>query len=181
MSYYWDEYFPWKMSGEPDDNHVAKPIPFTGDYAKNLQETLDWLIRGHTKAPYHRQEEMFVLPVREGWMHNEKTVGRYYHICDGPALLRFRGAYENAYDLRANDKVVELRIAMWGLIGQDGYADGILGEEDENLVWRPVENTKVEKTLKSGLGYRWTCSKCCVDIPKATKAWVKLNSMSASL
>ena len=111
----------------------------------------------------------------------KNTVGRYYHICDGPALLRFRGAYENAYNLRAEDKAIELRIAMWGLIGQDGYADGSLIEVDDDLVARAVEHTRVERTLKSGFGYRWTCSKCCVDIPKATKAWVKLNSMTASL
>jgi len=191
MSYYWDEFFPWKRDDEPDGKHLAKPIPFNGDFDKNVAETLDWLIRYRKKFPYHRQEAPYVQPIKDGWFHSESAEGRLYHVCDGAELLRFRGAYANAYQLisenrqdmqasvAAHDKATEMRIAMWGVVGQDGYPEGWLVETDDDLNTRPVENTRIERYLKSGIGYRWFCSKCCQDTPKATKAWIKLNSMTA--
>lgn len=181
MSYYWDEIFPWKRDDEPDRQQLASPIPWSVDYLQNVHETLDWLVRYRKKFPYHRQEAPFVLPIKSGWFTNEAVAEtRLYHVCDGPGLLRFRGAYDNAFQLRANDRATDMRIAMWGCVGQDGYPEGWLVEEDDDLGLRPTENTGIDRYLKSGMGYRWHCSKCCGGVPKATKAWIKLDSISAA-
>lgn len=191
MSYEWDKYFPWKADGEPDGAQLAVPIPFCGDFDKNVHETLDWLIRHRKKFPYHRQEEPFVQPIRDGWFSNESAEGCLFHVCDGGALLKARMSYESAYQqfreargtvnsftLETHQRATEWRIAMWGVVGRDGYPEGWFVEEDDDLNIKPVENTRIDRYYKSGMGYRWFCSKCCQDTPKGVKAWIKLNSMS---
>jgi hypothetical protein len=195
----WDQIYWWKAMGMSNNEQLARPIEFRSDFNQNVHETVEWLSRERSTIERFNQEEPVTSPQKEGWFHQEFNPGMFYHVCDGPALLRFRADYENAFGnlvstetresppgeaLRFVDqskkKCVDARIAMWGVIGRDGFKENwlttdyaVLDTGDYSPIM--VENNGVEKFDEQGVGYRWYCHKCSSPMPKALRAWIKIS------
>ncbi len=195
MSHNWKEIYWWKTKRVNSENKLARPIPFGPDFQKNVNDTLEWLVRYRRSNETFAQEKPFVLPIRDGWFTQEHAPGMFYHVCDPRALLKFRSDYENAFRLltdyelqqdaphgltvieNSKAKCVETRIAMWGVVGRDGFMQTWYIEYDDDFQEKILDNIGIAKFYKDGIGYRWFCHKCIEKMPKGIQAQIKLGTI----
>ena len=144
-----------------------RPIPWTQDYQKNVDLTLEWLIRDHRNDTLRLQEEPVHNHIKEFWYHSEHYEGLYAHVCYPQDLLTFRTQYDGMFNeytnlspsemstrvLTLRKKLKNLLWVQWKCIGKDGI--------------RNVDTGKIT--------YRYSCDRCCADMPKAVKMYAILT------
>jgi len=181
--------------GKNKFTRLSPTLAMTLDFEKNIQRTMEWLIRFGRRADIQRNDDCNLTYIGDKWFASEieHEAGIYYHVCDPVKFFQYHDTYAYHYNRFANtprriymsdntlNAARDMLWSMWNCVGKNfRFAEHIppwmVQNEGEFTVVaeeiREREGGKFYsgpvKSIRESSPFR--CTRCPEELPKRIRA-----------